>query len=590
MENNPLFSITDKAIGAFLGASCGDALGWPNERAGRSLSKTKARTSLISFQQWSRRSGGRFYPYEEIIKAGDYSDDTQLILCLSRSRLQGENWWQYWTQVELPFWTLYERGGGGATKRAADAWLDGRAPWSAQRNTSDIRRYFEAGGNGVAMRVLPHVVYGKDCDSFSAIASNIFIDGITTHGHPRALLGALAYGYALWKSIRRQAPLPYGALVDELITELHVWSNLPNLKGEFDSWLSSAKLNVQNYNSIWQETVIELKDALLLCQRELAKGALVFEEEVLEQLKCFDGKVSGSGTVAAVASVFLASRYAPDPINGVLKAAFAFGSDTDTIASMTGGLLGLVCGADWLSSLAQQVQDSKYLTRIAQQLLDLTEKGTAATGGNLSTQLQFRQFVDKVISEPEGIKLEMPGGRFATISEGAQHIGQSGKYRVDIKKLLFLDGQTIYLTRFSKGTNKQPEQKPLASQSSTSPKNIKSLGCGPKLLVDSFEESLCFYRDILGLSIKTQAKELVVFDQGLVLVLKHYAARLLGNIRLCSLLYVVVTDIEKRFALLQPRKSRIISQLSSFGKTKAVFFTCLDPDGNVVEVFSEKAQ
>ena len=62
---------------------------------------------INEFREWVRRSGGRFLPHEEIIKAGEYSDDTQLILCLSRSLLKGEKWWEFYTMVELPFWSLY---------------------------------------------------------------------------------------------------------------------------------------------------------------------------------------------------------------------------------------------------------------------------------------------------------------------------------------------------------------------------------------------------------------------------------------------------------------------------------------------------
>ena len=192
-----------KGAGAMLGAAFGDALGWPNERVIRSTSK-QPQGQLYSFKEWRRRSGGRFFPYEEIISEGEYSDDTQLILCLSRSLLKEEVWWEHFTQIELPFWSVYERGGGGATKRAVESWLTGTAPWSSKRKPLDVKRYFDAGGNGVAMRVLPHVLRLNEKD-FPEIAANIFLDGIATHGHPRALLGALAYGFALWSAFHKES-------------------------------------------------------------------------------------------------------------------------------------------------------------------------------------------------------------------------------------------------------------------------------------------------------------------------------------------------------------------------------------------------
>src|SRR5215471_15049583 len=66
------------------------------------------------------------------IGAGEYSDDTQLLLATTRSLLYGEQWAKYLSHYELPLWLLYERGGGGATKRAAAAWQRNVTPWGEE--------------------------------------------------------------------------------------------------------------------------------------------------------------------------------------------------------------------------------------------------------------------------------------------------------------------------------------------------------------------------------------------------------------------------------------------------------------------------
>ena len=84
----------EKVLGAFLGAAIGDALGWPNEmpaRRVRSNGSTDVDASNM-FVGWHRRSGGQFMPHEEVISAGEYSDDTQLLLCGARSLLHGAGW------------------------------------------------------------------------------------------------------------------------------------------------------------------------------------------------------------------------------------------------------------------------------------------------------------------------------------------------------------------------------------------------------------------------------------------------------------------------------------------------------------------
>jgi ADP-ribosylglycohydrolase len=99
--------------GAFLGAAVGDALGWPNEDRASRVRNEGATAVVRSFQRWIRRSGGRYFLHEDVILAGAYSDDTQLLLCTARSLLRGHAWWQHLATCEVPLWTLYERGGGG---------------------------------------------------------------------------------------------------------------------------------------------------------------------------------------------------------------------------------------------------------------------------------------------------------------------------------------------------------------------------------------------------------------------------------------------------------------------------------------------
>ena len=132
-------------VGAIVGGAFGDALGWPHEqRATPALARGK-----LGLESWLKRSGGRFQPHTEMLAPGAYSDDTQLVLAVARARLSGNKWWQRLAETELPFWLFYERGGGGATLRAARSLLRGILPWEGK--ALDREKYFAAGGNGAAM-------------------------------------------------------------------------------------------------------------------------------------------------------------------------------------------------------------------------------------------------------------------------------------------------------------------------------------------------------------------------------------------------------------------------------------------------------
>jgi ADP-ribosylglycohydrolase len=332
-----------KGQGAFLGAAVGDALGWPQEMAAKRVDKktgSPAELLINGFQQWVRKSGGRYYPHEEIILAGEYSDDTQLLLSTARSLLYGAQWWHHLTKRELPTWARYQRGGGGATTRAVDEWLTGIEPWYSPKNK---KRYFDAGGNGVAMRILPHCLLGATETDFGNIAKNIVANGVCTHGHPRALVGALAYGFAVWVAFRETGTLQYGAIIEKVQSGVKSWSVLPDLGDICPTWMSSAfEVSGGQYYEYWQMTVTDMLRLLEQCREAMKQAALSVDREVLTKLGCFDKSINGAGTVTAAASIFLASRYAADPFHGLVEAGFAHGADTDTIASMTGGLLGAV--------------------------------------------------------------------------------------------------------------------------------------------------------------------------------------------------------------------------------------------------------
>ena len=358
-----------KAEGAFLALAAGDALGWPQEIRRNVRSNASGTSSpRIEFQTWTRRTGGRYRPYEETIGAGEYSDDTQLTLAVARSRTNhGADWWKAFMRVELPRWTIYERGGGGATKRAAQAWLAGSPPWQSGKMDA-VRRYFDGGGNGVAMRVLPHALFLAGQDDSAVLVHDVVRDGAETHGHPRALVGATACAYAAWSLARRNRLLGFGELLDLLIDEQDRWGAFPDMERGGEAWFAAAgRVLDEPYERLWERTVGEMRRLLEQARNGIRAGALADDRAVLDDLGCF-GRFKGAGTVTAAAAAYLAARHAAQPVQGVLRAAFERGADTDTLAAMTGGLLGCLAGDEWLPAPRRDVQDAAYLRCIAGQV------------------------------------------------------------------------------------------------------------------------------------------------------------------------------------------------------------------------------
>lgn len=110
--------------------------------------------------------------------------------------------------------------------------------------------------------------------------------------------------------------------------------------------------------------------------------------------------------------------------------------------------------------------------------------------------------------------------------------------------------------------------------------------CGVKIPAASVERSVLFYRDFLGLGIRKQSQGMVVFDHGLVLVNGRFSAGVPDDFHYRALIYIQMSNIEELFSRAIELNVRIVTKLAPWDESGKLFFRCLDPDGNVVEVMS----
>lgn len=355
----------DKCKGAMLATAIGDAMGWPNELRAKNTNKSPVVSD--NFIEWSRRCNKPCWHTEKILP-GEYSDDTQLTLSVARSIISGGLEEQF-IKKELPFWLNYERGGGRALLQAARSYKSGILPWRSKC----VAEYFDAGGNGAVMRILPHVIANAYSSNLTELVNAVIKDVFMTHGHPRAILGATCYAFALDYLLKKESVLEYGELVDALIDACHIWGAIPN-PIEFSIWLDCAHLNAHyEYFDEWNHSVNYMIDQLHYVKSALKKGLILEDSKVLTKLDCL-GKTNGAGDVTVLGAVYLASKYANNPALGIRIPAFLVGADTDTLASVTGGLLGMLCGTAWIPSNWKCVQDYDGLLQITELLLASNRK------------------------------------------------------------------------------------------------------------------------------------------------------------------------------------------------------------------------
>ncbi len=570
-------SLHQRAQGAMLGVAIGDALGWPQEQNARNIDRG-APTPIASFRKWRRRTGGRYQPYEDLIDAGEYSDDTQLTLCGARSLLYGNDWFLYLTNVELPLWMTYERGGGRSVLRAAAAWASGHPPWVPRRNY-DPAPYFATGANGVAMRVLPHAILSASDSSFREVAKRVVHDGCTTHGHSAALVGGLLHAFTLWSALRLTSTLRYGELLLRLREEGDSWAIFD--RGLFpESWLDARDaLPGTAIDEEWSATVEETLGYLDTAIGGVESGPLATEEDVLSALGVHDKKVNGSGTISSVSAAFLASRAAASPSAGLVSAAFLRNADTDTLASMTASILGAVNGVDWMGGLAREVQDHEYIRRVAEHLLAAPADGRG--GAQRLTKSAVDRWVNRLGSSAEGTKIELPDGRTAVIGPIEVLLSKSANTSVWRRTLETDDGQTIFVTKVSRAG--QQERKRPDGAGSEPPKPAQITRIGFKIEVSDLAPSRAFYESVIGLRATRAGGTYVTYGHVLALTARENPSTpQLDLARPRFTVHLECTDVSAVFDAVTRSGARVMEELHELrGRSR---FTCVDPDGNTIEI------
>lgn len=560
---------------AFLGAAIGDALGWPHEMRAR-RSKSRANDGGLRYEDWAKRGGGRFQAYEEQIAAGSYSDDTQLILAVARALRRNRGaWWEVLAHQELPFWTIYERGGGGATKRAASSWAQGVPPWHGK--LADTRRYFEAGGNGVAMRILPHAVRRGGERNFAPLASDVMTDGVCTHGHPRALVGALVYAFALWSALRHRGTLGFGQLIQEALSSSREWGKLPSIDEQWRDWAEVAHSSF-DIERVWDETVQEQFRLLEQAARAIDAGAASFDGETLGELGCFDPRINGAGTVTAAGAIYLASRHAADPHEGLRVAALARGADTDTLASMTCGLLGAAVGGSWIERYVDPLQDVPAIARAAHALLRGEDDGAELYRVNRKALGVFTRSLADVA---HGERAWLPIGIEALVEPWDGIVSKVTSTQAAGWKLRAEDGQTYFLKVFSRAgaATREPDRAPIHDRDLFEHQQPSSdFNVGLRIAVADLSRSRWFYEDLIGLAASREGRDSISFGR-LALKVGNSTESKASNFRL----YIERSNLAACFERIEKASVEIVTPMQTRGDRR--HFRCIDPDGYDVEIY-----
>jgi len=266
-------------------------------------------------------------------------------------------------------WPSYALGGGRASKAAASGMSRIETTWSSNFYSG----WTESGGNGVAMRIQPHVYAARDLDSMSYL-DEVIMNGVVSHGHPRALVGAVLHAAGLGHALatgRVPAQHDWSRLFETAHHAVDAFWRRPELASYWrPRWESTTE---RDFERVWHETVDECEelvrrgfDAFVALERAGGdrESATEAYTQLVRSLNLADEASRGSATKTVVAAMLLSSAVPEHPARVAQLASASLGTDTDTIATMAAAIV----GAATPRPLTSPVLDEEYLTAEAQRL------------------------------------------------------------------------------------------------------------------------------------------------------------------------------------------------------------------------------
>lgn len=360
----------DRFEGALLCSTIGDALGWPTEFL-KSVNghKPPFHLPVKDFVSWKKLVGGKWWGYEERIEQGEYSDDTQLALAVARSIAEtGEFEPERFAYEELPLWLQYERGGGRSVKTAARRLVGKNADWRRNFYKQGDLDYKTAGANGAAMRNLPIALVNVNNEP--RLIRDSFINAIITHGHPRAILGAILFALVIKYTLSASSGITTASLIEYLRDGMHNIGKAIAEDERITAWIRSWEQGHEgqpfrySFRQAYQEVLEYLKNIPQYINAD--------NTSYYTAVGAFAPATKGSGLATVCVAIYLFLKYLEQPEMALITAVNMLGSDTDTIGVFIGGLLGAYHGKNAVSRyLSDRVQDRNYLLKTAKRLYSI---------------------------------------------------------------------------------------------------------------------------------------------------------------------------------------------------------------------------
>ncbi|HDS29496.1 MAG TPA: hypothetical protein ENN67_00490 [Firmicutes bacterium] len=338
--------LLDRFVGCLLGLACGDALGAPVEE----WSHEAIRNSLGFIKDFQTTILGR----------GIFTDDTQMAILLSESIIQNEHFDPSHFAYLLGEWQKrIDEGKEPARGAGQTVSLAGRRLY---KGTYWKRSGEFSAGNSATVRVPPLALY--HCKRpVDIVVKDAGDSAIPTHIDPLAIAGTQVFALAIHCLLQMDF---------EKFDARDCLSQITSLSREISPQVSEVieELDIKLRGREIDETAFVVPGS----PHEITyfDRSVYLDEDIKELTRMGTGKFVLQSLAAAM---FCFGAHPKDPESAILCAVNA-GGDSDTVAAMTGALVGAFGGAEgiparWLDELEKK----DYIIDLANMLYDIATEG-----------------------------------------------------------------------------------------------------------------------------------------------------------------------------------------------------------------------
>ncbi|MGE8407279.1 MAG: ADP-ribosylglycohydrolase family protein [Pseudomonas sp.] len=387
-----------RTLSSALWSAYGDALGFPTELASEELvTERLGQNKSTRTGRWRRVVGGRFGA-KVTLPAGAYSDDTQLRLSTSRA-ISGQGYFdvEALAKIEMPIWQIYALGAGRGSKAAATSLSNRSTNWFS----NFFKGYESGGGNGAAMRIQPHVWAASKLDDKPSYLVDVIRNAICTHGHMRGIAGAVVHALSLAHVLqhgRMATDSEWLKYSDDILSIPKLIKSDSDLQTFWVSaWEKNSNTTLEHAaDEVAKEWNISVRKAMDWFVQTNESPSVIYER-IVEADNGLSKEERGSGLKSALfanVAAYLGQRAGSQEIMQVV--ANLLWSDTDTIASMAGALIG---AAKPDAKFIGEIQDEHYIRMEARRLFNISQG-----------------FIENTFSYPDTLYWQVPRAAIDTLT------------------------------------------------------------------------------------------------------------------------------------------------------------------------------